>query len=389
MITLILIFSQAGAARAFYSPVINGEVSDMRQHIQSSQQKNGIGTWWNVAQKAEKKNQALNAGYQGVFTSAVKEMATNALTDSFWDGISLLVKSWLGDSSKGSISNCLRDDIWEAQALQEQVLNEVMKASILSNTEDASILWNDFQNLESIIELLKSSSKDKKLWFPDSQNFYVNCPYGDFTQAWQDLTRALKSFENLGGQSLQLGNFGVLAKIAKKRAIQRAQEWIKANQLTLTIGGKQGANPRSLFNGPGVSGLAADFKTEWGYAKNFAELVFVNTYKGVSELAKGQKEFEKLEDVSTYANDYTKAYNARDKTLKQMESAIKFNLSFNNVAQNSLKEIDKIMFETNGIIEDAFSSKTTPENLKTFCEKINAVIKKQCKNKNVEVPACK
>jgi len=390
IVTIItLIFIQINPTYAFYSPILNQKASKIRQHISTSKQKNGIGTWWNVAQKAEKSQKIkLNKGYQNIFKSSVKEIAI-WYGKTFLDGLSLIVKTWLSNE-KGGITNCLRDDIWEAQALQEEVLNEVMKASILSNAEDSSILWSDFNSLEVLIRGkagLKNNFKDSS-WFPQSQNFYTNCPYGDFKQAWEDFERALESFKSIGSGSIELGNFGALDKVAKRRAITRAQKWIKSNQITMTIGGKEGSSPRSLLNGPGLAGLAADIKTEMQYAASFGELVFVNTYNAFSGFG-DLKNVTKLLDITTYADNYTQSFKARDKAVRQMESAIKFNLTLNNVANNSLKEIDKIMFETNGIIEDAFSLKTIPENARSLCEKIASILKKQCKGKISDIPTCK
>jgi hypothetical protein len=355
-----------------------------------------MGKWMDLLDSA---GEDANEGMKNLYWTAVKEMVTDALTDNFWDGLSLLWKSWqIPYIKKKSISNCLRDDIWELQALKEQVLNELMKTSIMSDYARSSQLWSDYQMLDKIItgewyangEVSESinlkKDADNDIWFPDSQNFYVDCPYGDFTQAWEDINRALKAFEAIGQGSIELGSFGSLAKVAEQRAIKRAQQWIKANQITLTIGGPEGSSPRSLRDGPGLAGLAADFKTEMSYVKNYGELVFTNTWKvavGLKDMTVGAgKLLVNTLNIRDYSTAYKKAYDAKNLSVKQMETAIKFNLSLNNVAENSLVAIDSVLFETNKLIIDKFSKERgVNQNLQTFCEQVNKFVKQHCKNK--------
>lgn len=373
-----LLLSAAGQTHAFYSPVFNQEAEVIRQHITKSKQIHGVGTWWNALETISKSNSSVNEGYKNLFANSLKEVLSNSLTSSFGEGLGLIFKRWGGSS----ITNCLRDDIWEAQALQEQVLNELFKSAILSDLSNSTLLWDDYNKLGKNIEDLKANYRNGDVWFPKKQNYYVECPYGDFTQAWDDLKRALDSFKSLGSGNLELGSFGSLAKAAQKQAIARAQRWIKANQLTVTVGGKQGANPRSLFNGPGLAGLAADIKTELGYVKTFADAVYSKEVREKNNTAE-----QKTLDLWSYVDTYNSAEVLKKKVLNQMETAVKFNLSLNNVSENSLIEIDKVMRETNGVIKDSYDKSTTPQNLKSLCEKIVTVLKKQCKGKSV-VPSC-
>ena len=371
---LILLTTQANPANAFYSPTLNNEVSLVKQHLQTSKTKNGNGTLDQAYDKA--KNNA-NEGFSNLFATSLKEIITKSLKDSFLDGLSLIFGRWIGTNVW--ISNCLRDDIWELQALQEQVLDEVFRSSILSNLADANILWKDYTKLNGFYYILRSEFKNGAMWFPKTKNYYIDCPYGEFTKAWQDIKRALESFTALGKGTIELGSFGSMAKRAEKRAVKRAQEWIKANQITLTIGGSQGANPRDITTKAGLAGLAADIKTQMQYAKSMAELIFVNTYKGLSGLAIDEST---LVDIDRIAAANQQASEAAQIAQNQMESAIKFNLSLNNVAENQLKTIDKILEDTNFVIKSAQDTKFSQENVKTFCDKLAILLKIQCKNKS-------
>ncbi len=394
---------------ALYSPLLNKEAATIKKHIFDNRKAHGTGGWMDVLDRAEsdaKKgtDSKINKGLQQTYWTAVKEMVSDSLTDNFWDGLSLLWKSWINsDVTKKGISNCLRDDIWELQALKEQVLNEIMKASMMGDYTRSGQLWLDYQFLElrisgivkgenfdwdgdgesEVLINLKHNSDNSSFWFPNSQNFYVDCPYGDFTQAWEDLKRAFDSFKAIGKGSIEIGSFGVMVEVAKKRADKRAQQWIKANQITLTIGGKEGSSPRSLVNGPGLAGLAADLKTEMSFVAGYAELVFVNTWKavvGIKDMAVGSgKLLLNTVNIGDYATAYQNAYDAKHLAEKQMKTAIKFNLSLNNVAENSLVAIDEILFKTNGVIEDAVSKKVAKQNLKTFYDKFMVLTKTQCK----------
>jgi hypothetical protein len=377
-IIIILTLSQAAASYALYSPTLNNEVVTIKQHLQTSKKVNGYGTW---QQLYDKDQLTPNEGLNNLFVTSLKEILIQSLTNSFTDGLSLLFGRWIG--SGVSISNCLRDDVWELQALQDQVLNEVMKASLLSDSANSGILWVDYQHLRDRIEggndnvkYLKKDFKDTKEWFPNSQNFYVDCPYGEFTKAWSDLQRSFNSFNSLrtGPAVGSLGSFGSMAEIAKKRSIARANQYIKANQISLTIGGKDGASPRDITTGAGLSGLAATLKTELDYASSFSDLIFSSEWK--KNLPSG------LPNISDYVVAYQQAYKAKDLATTQMESAIKFNLSLQDVSEQGLISVDSILSNTNNTIQNAYQTKVEPETLESFCERLLSLCKKQCSNRN-------
>ena len=394
---VILLIAQAPSAYALYSPTLNQEVAQIKQNIQKAKKNNGVGTYAQAYDKAEQNNRQPNQELVDLYKNSISTTIIKSLTYSLLDSLSLIAGRWIGTGTW--ISNCLRDDIWELQSLQEQVLNELLKSALLGDHANASLLWKDYQYLLYRIQggemevdgktvkitSLKYDYKNGNIWFPESQNFYIECPSQELTQIWDAFKKALDSFRSLGTGTIELGSFGSLAEKAEKRAKIRAQQWIKANQLTLTLGGKEGSNPRSLVSGPGLAGLAADIKTEMDFAKSYGELIFSNTWKSLTYVPESIVGIGKLAlhglGIKDYADSYTKAHDAKQLAIEQMEVAIVLNLSLNNVSEESLKEIDQTLFKINGIIKDAVNTKDAPANLKTLCEKTKMVPTLQCKNK--------
>lgn len=351
----------------------------------------GVGTLAQYQDKMQQLGKEGNEGVTNLFWGAIKDIIIQSVTESFLDGLSLLFGRWIGTNEW--ISNCLRDDIWELDALKEQILDQMLKSAFLSDLVNASIMSADYKTLNAIMSggwpvtigteikyvSLKKDYKYGKVWFPKSKNYYIECPYGEFTKAWKDLKRAIDSFKNIGTGNLALGSFAEMAKKAKIRAIKRAEQWFKANQITLTIGGSQGYSPRSLIQGPGLKGLVADLKTELNYAAKYADLIFTNTWRGLT--GEGASGTSQSINPLQYASAYEQALVAKQLALKQMTNASTFNLTFSNVSENVLKAVAQSLNDTNVTIQSAVDTKVSQENLKTFCEKLIMVVKKQCPNK--------
>jgi hypothetical protein len=60
----------------------------------------------------------------------------------------------------------------------------------------------------------------------------------------------------------QAADWGSIWEMARARARRRADEWIKANQITLTIGGEEGGNPQSLIKGGGFARFMGSLNTQ-------------------------------------------------------------------------------------------------------------------------------
>ena len=385
---------QAPVSYAIYSPVLSDEVGIVKKHIVQSKQVNGVGSFASAYQKAKTPNE----GFLSTYSTSIKQEIIHSLTGSFQDGMSLLAGYWL-DRQEG-ISNCLRDDIWTLKALQEELINEVLKAAILNDTTNASILWGDYQLISKRIsdgkitvngtEIykagLKKTSSRTDIWFPKGgQNYYTNCPYTDFGPAFKRLKESFdnlkETFEKKDG-SQALGSFSAMKEVAKQKAIRKAEQWFDKNKLSLTLGGEGGYSPRSLTNGPGLKGLVADIETELGLIKGYGELATKTYWEKVTE---GSKAIE----VDKYAESYRKAQTHKELVTGQMETAMKFNLSLQNVSEANLADIEDILVRTNTIIKNAYTKEVSNTNLQEFCNKLLKVVKIQCRNKTGgDVPTC-
>lgn len=385
-------------AQAFYSPVLQKEAGEIQQHIIKSKQKNGHGSFYDIGKKLVK-NKQEHGGILNIFRGALFEITLRGVNKSLVD-IGLFFNYW--DVNKTVVTTCLRDDIWELQAMQEAVADEMLKAALLSDAENANILWNDYQLLLKRLEggTLVRDGKDEIIfglkdtyksayWFPDSQQFYVSCPYGEYKQALQKLNESFRKFTGIPGTQA-LGSFKSISAIAKQRAVIRARQWIRANQLSFTLGGPQGGNPTSLVNGPGLQGLKADFTKEWVFAsKLIDEIVVKSLGKSFGSLGMvkvtdpaTQKEIlvpRQSVEINQYVLNYEQAQQARQLATEQLERAIRFNLNLNYVSENSLEQLEQTMVTLNTTIKSGFDGKTG-KNIPTICKQLSAMVKKQCTN---------
>ncbi len=397
IISIILIFTlflQAPVANAIFSPTLSSEVSQIKSHVQEARRQNGVGNALSAAKKMGKVG--LSASYY-LYINAIKGLIFNSLGNAFLDGFSLLINVWI--ENKKFITNCLRDDIWELQALQEEVLNELFKAALLLDTENGDVLWEDYNTLEILLKGGKKTFKDKDkevkikglkedytdtdLWFPGGQNYYVVCPYGEFKEAWRDLKLSFdRLISNFGEKSKIASGWGSLKEAAKKRAKARASKWIAANQFTFTLGGEDGSNPKSLLKGPGIDGFVADLKTEWEYVKEYGKMIGDSTWKEIAD------KWEYDTKIDKYVETYERAEKAKKLVLDQAEVGIQYNLRFNNVSEESLKSLETTMFQINKEIQRAYKADTSPDNLLIFCEQLRTVIAIQGKDKG-SLPSCK
>jgi hypothetical protein len=86
------------------------------------------------------------------------------------------------------------------------------------------------------------------------------CPEGEFIPAFNEVWESMKNLSTIG--TWKAADWGSIWEMAKARARRRADEWIKANQITLTVGGKEGGNPQSLIKGDGLNRFLGSFNTE-------------------------------------------------------------------------------------------------------------------------------
>ncbi|MBI5422141.1 hypothetical protein HZA44_03330 [Candidatus Peregrinibacteria bacterium] len=450
-LSVVLLFAQAGNALAIFSPVLSKEVSEIKKDVMTSRQQNGVGSWLNAMEKvnarnADFKSRGLASGTSGgfeIFMGAIKDTLIQGITESFMDGFSLLLGSFF--ETKTSITTCLRDDIWAVQALQEQVINEMLKAGLLDDLTNGHILLNDYHWLQARIDGgrkdvvvpiagavvkpedyeikgLKKRSDDTAYWVPGgSVNYYVECPYGEFKQAIDEakvsLTRLVETFS---GNGLQLGSLADMWALAKKRAVKRAADYIAKNQISISFGGETGANSQGLINGYGLAGLGADAQGAYDQLKlygSFLEagsLAVLGAAEGAAVLpqwiasqtfgantaiytwepSEGFKANKAVEGdkapltapVPAVLNELQRAKDLREMTLKKASNTLTFNLSLNHVSENNLKDIEAKMV----LINTKILESTDPKALPGACDQIATILNSQCKNKQQGNPiSCK
>jgi hypothetical protein len=382
-----LLFTQAPGVLAVYSPFLSKEVTRIRQDVFKSRVQNGQGSWLNALELVNKANQALKSegkasGVPGSFTmfaTLAKDIAVQSATESFLDGFALLIPAASG------ISTCLRDDIWELQALQDQVLNEIYKASLLGDSENSQILYDDYYRLQvwiegakelepQVAERLKIDLKIQgiqkgfadPMWFPEgTQNYYVDCPFGSITQAIEEAGRSLTRV--VERDYTAMGSISDMWNAAKRRSIKKAADYIAKNQIKISLGGSEGANPEGLISGGGVAGLSSNY----GAAKDIATRTLTPvSFKGVGKTAD-----------QAFA-DYQEALKRRELDLKRIHTSLSMGIQLNYVSEESLKSIETTMIKINSKIKEVSNKNSIPE----MCNKLNAILARQCKNKQANEP---
>jgi hypothetical protein len=399
---LALLLSQAGVAQALYSPVLSKEVALVKQDILKSRQQNGVGTWLDAWDKLTQTNPAYKnatpsaSGALSLYMDAVKRIAIDSLAQSFLDGFGLLMGYSV--SSNQTVTSCLRDDIWELEALQEEVLNELFKAALLDDLQNGNALWSDYLKLKARIdgdkgnkiEGLKTDSADTAFWFPNGVsggvNYYTDCPDSEFTQAIKQaktsLNRVVDTFSGGGGQ---LGSFSEMWAKAKLRAIADAAKYLAANQIKLSFGGEVGADTQGLINGNGwARGLKASYNQAVDSFDNLhlGELITtIGKDIGLSAVGSEQALSKALggnPTISDVVRLSQQAYDDRQLALGQISTKLTFALKLSHVSDNSLIDIEQKMVDINSKIIEG----TGKGGIIDACEKLNVILQKECPNKN-------
>lgn len=393
---LILLIWQAPNTYAMFSPKISASVFLIKKDIREARMQNGVGSFLNAYEKVTEENKALKARGEpysdppSSFLTAkanIGEVIADNFFNAFYDDWSLLVNRWWGTNEW--ITDCLRDDIWELKALQEEIVNELLKAALLWDSLNIDVLLRDYKWLDGKIKDLKENYKDTELWFESGQsNYYVHCPYGEFNKAILDLKKSWDRFvDSFGFGKLQLGSLAEIADVAGQRARLRAARWIAENQIQFTLGGEQGASRRSLFSGPGLEGMVADLKTELQFAGDYGEMIFD---ENIEAAEKDLKEKRGQIGISDLLDAHRKAQEAKEISTKQMESALKFNLQLHNVDEQVLIDIESKLSKINWEIQRAFvSSSKDNKTIQDICEIWKkGVLERQCKDSGISV-SCK
>jgi len=285
---------QPEGAYAIYSSRLAEKVSQIRSDLITARLVNGTGSVEAAVEsvKAQNKLNRENKTAEGtpakateaqrlVFDDIMRDIFSTPF-DSFFMVFNLIF------STGQSISVCLRDDIWTLEDLKDLTVQEMIKAYMLYDLENGDKLLDDYKYLMSNIRLLKQKGPDPnssirlgdnyvsstEYFFgnPESDNLYQfylysdqGCQDGEFDRAFEQVGRSAKTLETLGsGSGSDWGSIWEMAKVGAKR---KAEQWIKANQLSLSLGGERGGNQQSLIKGGGFDKFVASLKTELGILK--------------------------------------------------------------------------------------------------------------------------
>jgi len=395
-----LLLVAAPMAHAIYSPVLSREVGEVKQHVLAARQQNGVGSWLNAMEKVSANNKVYKkegwaSGIPGLLYSywaPVQEIFYQAATESFLDGFTMLFYSDL--ETNGTITACLRDDIWEIQALEEEVLNELFKSALLNDSVNSAILWNDYKRLDSRIagnndDYTRSSLKrdwaSTIVWFPDGgTNYYADCPFGDITMA---LDAVSISWERLfsGDTYFQMGSMSMASmwSAAEQRAVKRAADYIKKNQIKVSLGGAPGANPEGLVS----KNLGGDLVTAFdravaAYDSFHAGELIGSIGKSAGEEATAFAKIFQGRTSSEVLAEYQATWNARKQDLSRISNSLTFSLQLNHVSEQGLMVIERKMLEINEVIKAGVTQKALPK----MCKEVNRILKKQCPGKASNEP---
>ncbi|QQR83517.1 hypothetical protein IPJ72_07075 [Candidatus Peregrinibacteria bacterium] len=381
-----LLLALPDVGHAFFSPYIANQSNAIQQNVQLSKRTHGVGSFLNAFEKLTEANASTpnvtgtleSTGDFTLFYRSVKTVLNDSLTNALLDDWALLLGA---DPQAGTtLSNCLKQDIWSLKALREQVTNELFKAALLNDHASSTALWKDFETLNTLMGFLRSDQavmgyKDTDLLFPGiGKNYYLDCPYSTFSQAFVQLKNSIERLKNLGN-SVDFSVAGIRSA-AEKRAYKRAAQWIEANRITLRLSGKDGPNGRSLVQGPGGQQLVGELKSSLALANDAVNGLQPNWNPRASS-------FKNLADA------YVELDDARDVLRTQIEAGLIMNLSLNNVGEQDLYAIDDALTGINTQINRATTpSGTVNHTLLTLCNELSFIQQNQCTNKRHAIISC-
>ncbi len=428
----LLTLSVASPAHAIFSPSLGEEVQAIKQNVRNVQAQIGTGslqdafTVWRAkdgecrdlqdAQIAAGNTSPVTCGFNGElsrYSSSVKNTIAKELVlgggAQFLDTFGLIINTL---PSRGEIiSSCLRDDIWELEDLQNVVLQELFRAAVLGDAPGANQLHDDYIRLGDLIKILKDDYKDLDpddgvIFFPGDRNYYLlktsdgegayewdeeqqriifirdsGCPYGEFQEAITAFIGHMNNFMVAANptETASLGNLKEIAAIARIRAAQRAQQFILTNQISLTLGGPEGGNNSSLIKNEAVGGL----RNQFGGVLN-------QVIHSIDEgLERERAERPNPRDAKEALNRVRQDIAARETAIERATNVLTFHHQLSNVSENSLKAMDRTLFEMNETLKWGFDGNAGTPAIIAACETITHVGSQQCTNNFGNPPSCK
>ena len=276
---------------------------------------------------------------------------------------------------------------------------------------------------------------------PDWISNKTGCPETEFQEAFREVVNSSKTLATFSsGAGTEWGN---IWEMAQTNARIRAKQWIKANQLSLTLGGEVGGRAESLVKGGGWDKFVGDVKTQGQIMENMVGPVtplwnltkwtFTNIGEGLGivedcvfyyqpdtitsgNLDQGgvfrncddeqKMQYQKCNDDEKAAEaegircdrfrDTEETISMADKLNKQaalqqknadaiedVENAFTYSITMDSVAEQNIYFMDEILWDMNMNIKRGYEAvdKNAGEGIPTLYRKIATLAAKQCPNK--------
>jgi len=474
---LIGLTFQVSNAHALYSPRLTQRVGLIKQHMMDSQAQNGPGSVLEEVEQFKAYDKARRQTYEETGISGNAKAAQDLILSTINLATpvdSLFMVFNYNITNEEWISNCLRDEIWSLETLRDKGGSEMMKAYLLRDTYPGALLADDYTYLTDHIRLLKKYGSDPKAKFNtvfEGKTVYTNsnkyffgeepsgdpplnyysdvglrtsaeapgCPDGAFSQAFQQVARSAKTFKTLAtGGGVEWGSIWAMAEA---NARLRAREWIRANQISLTVGGEAGGSPRSLIKGGGWAKFKGSVKTQLKILENMVgpvtplfevvrwsavatgklisnvpllgvigidRCVFYDSTANVfrncddtqwDEFRKCEKNKEaatnegircdRFRDTEEYASTLDRAnrqlaLQAENAQTKQdVETTFTYSLTMDSVAEQNIYFMDEVMWDMNSQIQRGYEGvdKKAGKGIPTITYEVGELAARQCPNK--------
>ncbi len=455
---------QTANVHAIYSPTISKRVSIIKQHVRTAREHNGSGSITAAiksvkAQDDERAKEGKSRALPVEATLAIPRVLGDMFTDLIKAPLDPIYMIFNIIPSTGAVvSTCLRNDIWILEDLRDVVVQEMIKAYLMMDSNNGDLLSNDYEYLRYYIGYLKEyghrpqypkpnpgdtipiTSSERLFGSKSSINYYSitfptgeGCPESDFVEAFDEVKQSLITLKTLSSGSGS--DWGSILVMAKANARRRAEEWIKANQITLTLGGEAGGNPQSLIKGDSWNVFVGQFKTQKQILKNmigpltplFSWGIYSRGEEPDEEISYGcmyyyadagvfractveqlkdykicqsddpdDKEEQSKIDCDKFRNptqvitpvetveNYQAQASRHQKSITSTERSLKYNTTLNNMSEQGLIEMDRVMWEINKEIGRSFEADgdEAGKGLPYLYSQLKTFIQNHCGGKN-------
>ena len=472
---------RAGDALALYSPRLSRGVSAIRQDVNSSRAQNGSQSVLEEVESIKAYDRASRENKEATGIPGDVNVAQEMILNSIniykpYDTLAMIFNyNYVNDEI---VSTCLRDDIWQLETIRDIVGSEMLKAYMLRDTYHGDILARDYAYLTDNIDLLRKYGSNpqakilvqnqnyfygissKEYFFggdPPAEgelNYYSNadpilgygqttCPEGEFERAITEVVNSYKNITNtVGGNSLfSLERWGDLMAMARANARSRARQWIRANEIGLTLGGEEGGNVESLIKRDGLNRFVGSIKTQWQILKNMVgpvtpffdkksytappgtqaaeaalnsrtgqDCVYYYHEDGTFRdcLENQLEEYNRCKDdrqeaEERYGIDCDRYRNKNEivsasdllrrqqammeenaNTMEDVETAFSYSLTFDSVGENNLYAMDDVLWDMNMQIQRGYEDVGDEDDkaVPTINRGVKTLLDKQCVNRN-------